>query len=141
MAVPIYETSDLVALYDAERNIPIVTYRSTLTPTVTAAAYEWLRELLDNIDASMVHGCIFDFRQVKAFQVGNTQSARQESSGLNQKYDLSRIPVALLVDTLYQEEMVIQSMRFNPQQNRLKILRDEAAAHDFFTAFHAAVKA
>jgi len=135
-----HETPDFVAYYDSEKAVAMIQYRNTLTSKVTAAAYLWLHDLLAGIDIAAVKGCFFDFQPVKIFQFGNIQEVRRQSGELNRTYDLSHIPVALVVKDIYQEEIVTQGMQLNPQQKRLKLVHSLEDGYQFFEAFRATLK-
>src|SRR5687768_17614109 len=103
-----YKSEHVTAYFDSETSIAWIIYQGTLTPAVTNEAYHWLgTSVLPTLSNDISQAaCIFDFRAVTDFQSGNIQAARQESRALNQNFDLSNTPVALLATNAYQEGMI-----------------------------------
>ncbi|MFN8371790.1 MAG: hypothetical protein U0694_02790 [Anaerolineae bacterium] len=124
------DTPQVMAYFDDETGIVYVTYRGVLTPDITAQVYKWMMESVQFLDISQIHGGIYDFRQVTDFNKGNLATAHRESRNFNVKVDVSNIPAALIVSTLFQEQMVKISMQITPGQDRKRIVKsmDEATA-------------
>ena len=65
-----------------------------------------MAQLLTEIDVKSVRGLVIDFRRVERFDKGNMAAVQRESHTLNHKFDLTYLPVALVVDTPLQEQIV-----------------------------------
>ena len=131
------DSENLVTRYDLDKRIAYITYRGTLNSQITSQAYRWIATLSQAVRPVVRgYGCIFDFSQVTSFQLGNVQTVQQESREINQRYDYSTVPVALIADTAYQEGMIKVSMKLNPQQKRLRIVRSQDEALAFFREWH-----
>lgn len=124
------ETPQVVSYFDDETGIVYVIYRGVLSPDVTAQVYKWMAESVQQMDIKLVRGGIYDFREVTDFNKGNLATANRESRSFNTKVDVSSIPAALIVSTLFQEQMVKVSMQITPGQDRKRIVKsmDDAVA-------------
>lgn len=125
------------AYFDNNSRTIIVHYKNTLTAEVTQKTYAWLFECLATYGVDQVYACIFDFTRVTKFKRDNTLASKKQTASAGVKFDVSRIPVGLLVKTQYQEQMVLLSQAINHVDNRTKIVRSEAQALAFFEQFHA----
>jgi hypothetical protein len=124
------ETPQLIAYFDDETGIVYVIYRGVLSPDVTAQMYKWMMESVQQLDVKDIRGGIYDFRLVTDFNKGNLATANRESRSFNVKVDVSSVPAALIVNTLFQEQMVKVSMQITPGQERKRIVKsmDDAVA-------------
>jgi hypothetical protein len=113
-----------------------IIYPVQITPEITAKMYAWSTILAARYDPSSLSS-LYDFRAVKDFGSGTITTVRGESSQINQQHDLSRHPVALVVETHLQEQMVRTVMNITSGQKRKKIVRTIEEAHAFFIKFHA----
>jgi hypothetical protein len=66
----------------------------------------------------------------------NLTSAQRQSQQFNTKADVSNHPVALLVDTFMQEQILQVELKISPQQDRKRIVRSEDEAYAFIASFH-----
>lgn len=120
MEIKTLEAETVSARYDAENALMFITYKGVLTPQITSQAYNWMTEIMQDIDS--LDGAVFDFREVKQFDNSNLTSAQRQSQAFNSKFDVSRIPAALVVSNAYQERMMQLSLNLSPQQDRKKIV-------------------
>jgi hypothetical protein len=129
--LPTLDTPNVHAYFDLEQRISFITYKGTLDSTATNQLYDWVKELLTMIGPDATHGVIFDFRDVVNFVQGNLVTAQRQSKAINQTSDQSNHPVALIVATLHQEQMVRVSMRVSPLEHRKRVVHslDEALAY------------
>jgi hypothetical protein len=123
--------------YDGEHKLLCVTYRGYVTADVTTQVYAWIRRLIEAHGLKDVHGSVFDFREVTNFVVGNLTATQSNSYHLNNKYDLSNHPVALLVNTIYQRAMVKATLNVTPQQERKQLVYSLEGAFAFIAEWHA----
>jgi hypothetical protein len=132
------DTDQFSAWYDDESLILYVVYKGVLTPDVTSQMYRWLGDVIQRRPADVVRarGSIYDFRQVTGFDSRNLTSAQRQSQQFNNKVDVTNHPVALLVDTLFQEQILRVELKISPQQDRKRLVRSEAEALDFILNFH-----
>lgn len=131
--LPLNETN-ITAYYDEDKHIFFVSYRENLTADTTNKAYAWL--LQSGVPIEDVRAFIFDFTAVSKFRRDNTFASKRQSQTVNAVVDLSRIPVALIVDTIYQEQMVVLSLKVNGGEERTKICKSHAIAMTFIDQFH-----
>src|SRR5262245_38336564 len=108
MIVEHIDTEQFSGWYDDETLILNVVYKGVLSPDVTAQMYRWLGEVIQRRPADVVRarGTIYDFRQVTGFDSRNLTSAQRQSQQFNNNNDVSNHPVALLVDTFLQEQIL-----------------------------------
>ena len=122
--------------YDEAEKIVHVAYRGDLGADVTVQVYDWLDNLIRTIGVENIYAEIFDFREVTAFQEENLQTARKTSKRMNLRLDTSQFPVALLVKTFYQEEILRTPMHIPPEHQRKRIVKTEAEARAFIEEWH-----
>jgi hypothetical protein len=132
------ETANVIAHFDEEDSVLRITYIGQVTPDVTESVYSWIGRLIVSSggNVGLARGSIYDFRQVTDFVNRNLSTAQRESSQLSRKVDVSNHPVALLVDTFYQEQFVRLSMKVSKQDNRKRIVHSEADALTYIDEFH-----
>jgi len=140
MIVEHTDTDNFSAWYDDEQQILHVVYKGVLTPDTTAQFYRWLGAVIQRRPAEVVNakGSIFDFRGVTGFDNRNLTSAQRQSQQFNTKADMSSHPVALLVDTLLQKQILRVELKISPQQDRKRLVHSEAEAYAFIASFHPA---
>jgi hypothetical protein len=140
MLIAQFESDPFSAWYDEQTQILHVVYKGVLTPDVTAQVYKWLGEVIQQHpqEATRARGSIYDFRQVTGFDSRNLTSAQRQSQQFNAKVDLGNHPVALLVDTLMQEQILRVELKISPGQDRKRIVHSEGEALAFIASFHPA---
>jgi len=138
--------------FDTETQLVRIVYHDNLTASTTSAAYAWIMQSIEKlIEKNMwVRGGIFDFSAVKTFALNNLSTIQRESKSLRttNAERIEQVPVALLVQSAYQEAMVSTSMKVTQQSTpansvprvRLVYSLDEAHAHidAWHTARHSA---
>jgi len=134
------DTENFSAWYDDQQQILHVVYNGVLTPDTTAQFYRWLSAVIQRRPQDVVRakGSIYDFRGVTGFDSRNLTSAQRQSQQFNTKADVSNHPVALLVDTLMQEQILRVELKISPQQDRKRIVHSEDEAYAFIASFHPA---
>jgi hypothetical protein len=132
---PPLQTDKLHCYNDAATRLTMVIYQGELTPEVTAQAYGWLSKGDPKL-LELVRGCVFDFRQVTAFNVGNLSTVQRKSRELNAGVQQYQIPVAMIVANLYQEKMVRISSQISPGEDRKRIVKSLEAATAFFDEYN-----
>ena len=125
------EIEQASAYFDPESRIVRVAYSGSLGSDVTVEVYAWLDGLVKEIGVDSINGQIFDFSNVTEFQESNLQTARKASKKMNIRIDTSKIPVALVVGTFYQEEILRGSMQISPDHVRKRIVKSEEEAMAF----------
>ncbi|MBN8620233.1 MAG: hypothetical protein J0L63_15090 [Anaerolineae bacterium] len=126
--------------FDGDR-IVRVTYRGKLSPDVTRTMYAWLGRLVASVggDIRIARGSIYDFRQVTDFDSHNLTSAQRQSSNLKTQVDADELrhhPVALLINSLKQEQFVKLNMQIVGREERQRVVRTEEEAVNFIENFH-----
>jgi hypothetical protein len=134
--IPPLNETNLTAHYDEDKQIFFITYKKTLTADMTNKAYSWLFKNGLPLGIDNIRAFIFDFTAVSTFRRDNTFASKRQSQTANKVVDLSRIPVALIVNTIYQEQMVVLSMNVNGVEDRTKICKSYARAMTFVDQFH-----
>ena len=128
------ETDEMFAHYDDVKRILFIQYYRAASAEVTRQAYQWLREISTQI--TDIRGCVYDFRKVRHFRPDNQSAVTEESTALNQDFDFSSVPVAIVVDNMYQEQMVKKTLSSTPQVERKTIVYTFPEAFQFFRDFH-----
>jgi hypothetical protein len=142
MIIEQFDTEHFSAHYDTDQRILFVTYRGVLTPQVTIQFYQWLGKMIQNRPELVAEalGSIFDFRQVTEFDHRNLTSAQRQSQQVNTQVDLSHHPVAMIVGSMLQEQILRLELKISPQQTRKRIVRSEEAALTFINRFQSVEK-
>jgi hypothetical protein len=138
-SIPALDEPNVSGRFDTQANIFYVYYKDTLSADATNKAYAWLFKYAGLIGAN-IRAFVFDFTQVKLFQRENTRAAQNQSRRANATSDLSTIPAALIVQTHYQEQLVLLSMMANKVEERTKICHSHAEALKFIDDFHYKLK-
>ncbi len=123
--------------FDDYTRIFHVHYKDILTADTTNKAYSWLftqGTVVGGIEN--IHAFVFDFTEVVKFQRDNTFATKRQSQTAKVSIDLSRVPAALVVKNIYQEQMVLLSMKVNDVEERTKICKSHAEAMTFIDQFH-----
>lgn len=127
--LPVLDVETVSAYRDPHTNISYITYKGAVNGRTTQAVYEWVKELLAVVDNSQTRGVVMDFRQVTKFMPDHLSTVRRESRDLNKAETLVH-PVAMVVQNLYQEQMVKTSVRMSERPDHVMFVNtlDEALA-------------
>jgi hypothetical protein len=137
-----YECDHFKCYYNSDQGVLYVTYRSIMSPDITRQFYQWLGGMVAKNPEELMRskGSIYDFRQVTNFDNRNLTTVQRESQQFNQQADASNHPVALIVQSKLQEQLVRVTMRVSPQQDRKRIVFSDKAALDFIESYHKDLK-
>jgi hypothetical protein len=130
------EIPNATAVYDEQTHVAKIIYSGILDGDVTIQVYDWLDDLYRDVGLETIIGQIFDFRKVQAFEESNLSTARRTSNRMNMRVDTSNIPVALLVNDFYHEEILRGSMRIPAEHVRKRIVWSEDEAWAFIKTWH-----
>lgn len=133
----IHESEQLVVHWYPERGIMHAMFIGELHPEVSATGYKISNEYLAKYGTEKYRGVVTDFRKVTKFPNANTTVTRNQSKRINQKVDLSGFPIALLVDTLMQEQFVWMVAKVNGTAHRSQIVRTLEDAFVFIDDYRA----
>ena len=128
------------AYLDQTTCIVHVMYRGTLMPEVTVQVHRWLADLFESVGGVQhLRGMMIDYRGVRDFHSANLSTTQRQSRALSARVDLSRLPIALIVTSLYQEQMVRVTMKTARIEQHARILRSIEEAHRFIESFRSTV--
>lgn len=102
----------------------------------TTLLYMALGKLLRQLDETKLQGIIFDYRRVESFAKDTLAAHQRESYSLCRKFNLEPIPIALVVDSRLQEQMVRMIVAVTPRQENKEIVFSSAEAHAYFEALN-----
>ena len=142
MDFPRVDRQDLTAYFDPTSRLTHVIYRGSMTAKMTIDVYRWIIDFANHLAESerkKVRGSIYDFREVTGFSDYSISTVQRESKQLNFNLDVSKIPVALLVESMMQENMIRVAMKVTAQEYRKRIVFSEEEALAFFEEFHASL--
>lgn len=128
------ETDEMFAHYDGVKQILFIQYYRAASAEVTHQAYQWIRDISTKL--TDIRGCVYDFRKVRHFRPDNQSAVTKESEAINEELDFSSVPVAIVVDNMYQEQMVKKTLSNTPQTERKTIVYTFPEAFQFFRDFH-----
>lgn len=132
--------ANVTGYFDSQKRIFYISYRNTLDAETSLNAYSWLFVQGGLVGLENIYAFIFDFTQVQKFEKDNTLTTKRQSQTARAAVDLSRIPAALIVKTVYQEQMVLLSTKVNDVEERTRIVKSQAEAMSFIEQFHAKLK-
>jgi hypothetical protein len=132
-----YECEHFTVKYRDEDGILFVIYQGILTPDVTRNFYQWMGGILATRmhDLAGIKGTIFNFQEVTNIDNRNLTTVQRESQHINQQVDASKHPVALVVKTKLQEQLIRIGQKVSPQQSRKRIVFSEKAGREFIDEF------
>jgi|GEM_PF-3406340 len=131
------DESGVSGYFDTNTRIFHVHYKGTLDADTTNRAYSWLftqGTVVGGVEN--IYAFIFDFTKVTKFRRDNTFATKRQSQTAKVAVDLSRVPAALVVSNIYQEQLVLLSMKVNDVEERTKICKSHAEAMTFIELFH-----
>src|SRR5258708_4643188 len=131
-------TPNVQAHYDEHTKLIMLTYLDNLPPNGPNLFYEWLYDLADAIEIGNVHGGIIDIRPLTNFPAMTLGSSVKGAKVLNQRIDLSQLPVAYVVKNLYQREVAQMFVKMAPQANRRAIIDSLEKGLKFIEDWHKA---
>jgi hypothetical protein len=132
-----FKGDNYIARYDETNNIIYGIYGEIVTPEATTGLYSAIAALFASVDIKTVRGLVMDFRRVDRFDKGNMATVQRESYAINNQFDLSHVPVALVVDTALQEQIVDFTTKVTPDRDRKQIVYSIAEAFTYFDEWHA----
>lgn len=133
--VPPLDEPNVSGYFNTQQNIFYIYYKNTLSADASTKAYAWLFKYGIPLGEA-IRAFVFDFTAVKRFQRNNTRATQNQSRRANSTVDLSGIPAALIVQTHYQEQLVLLSMKANKVEERTRICHSQTEAHKFIMDFH-----
>lgn len=134
--LPVLDSETVHAYRDAETDISYITYKGAVDGRTTQAVYEWVKDLLTYIDNTKTRGVVMDFRQVTKFMPDHLSTVRRESRDLNKAETLVH-PVAMVVQNLYQEQMVKVSVRMSERPDHVQFVNSIEEGLAFFADWNA----
>lgn len=129
-------TSTLKITLDIRNMLILVSYHKELTAENTMMMYGWLMEAFFKYGNIGVRGIVYDFTDVQKFTFSNLISTQRGSMAINSQLDLSRMPVAMIVKSVMQEQQVSIAMNITPGEQRKRIVHNMAQALMFVNEFH-----
>jgi hypothetical protein len=93
-------------------------------------------KIITEVGVENIRGIVMDFRRVERFDKGNMATVQRESYNIKNRFDLSRIPVALVVDTPLQEQIVDFTAKVTPDRHLKQLVYSVAEAHTYFDEWH-----
>lgn len=129
-------TSTLKITLDTRNMVVLVSYHKELNAENTMLMYGWLMEAFYKYGNIGVRGIVYDFTDVQKFTPSNLISTQRGSMAINSQLDLSRMPVAMIVKSVMQEQQVSIAMNITPGEQRKRIVHNMAQAMMFINDFH-----
>lgn len=136
MVHPALMTDHVQANYDERLSLIRLTYSGNLPPTGPGEFYQWLYDLADTIEIANVRGGLIDLRPLTNFPAMTLGSSVSGAKVLNQRIDLSQLPVAYIVKNLYHREVAQMFIRLAPQANRRRIVESPEQGLIFIHEWH-----
>lgn len=134
-----FDGQNVSAYFDIVSGYMYATYGPVISAETTISVYAWGTELANEIGVSAIKGIVIDFRAVTQFEYSNLRIATEVSRNLNEEFDLSTVPAALLVKNMYQEQLVKVSMKLTDRVERMRMVHTEAEALKFIENWHSSL--
>lgn len=131
-----FRADNVSGLYDPQTALVYVSYTGVITPAVTETIYQWGTALVQQVGPEHIRGMITNFSAVEQFDHKTLNAAAKASQQINMVFDLSNLPVGLVVNNLYQEHLVRTSINLTGHIERMRIVYSEAEALAFIEAYH-----
>lgn len=126
--IPILDGKNVNAHFDVDTNILHVSYYGVLDGDSAVDLHVWIEQMREIVGARPIQGVIFDLRKVVRFKRDNLYTTAEQSQLLRQHTDNSHCPIAMLVSTYYQEQMVQVMMLTATDANLRQIVYSEEDA-------------
>lgn len=137
MSIAPLEHEQTTASYDAESKIAFIKYQGVLTADDSTAVYDWLADLVEAVGLTNIYGEIFDFREVTEFAPDNLMEARRNSRRYNMRNRVRHLPVAMIISSFYQEEILRGPMQNVEENKRKTVVWEMEDAVSFLDGWHA----
>jgi hypothetical protein len=134
--IPI-RSPNLSTNFDEAKGIVLINYHGHHTPEIGGQAYQWARSLLEMVGPEAIRGVIFDFSDVDVFEETTFSLAKARHEGVNRVADMSHHPVAVVVATPYQEQMVSAVSMLTHSETRTALVNSCEEAMEFIETWHA----
>lgn len=125
------------ARFDDETGIAHIKYSGSLTAEESTAVYDWLADLVETLGLEAIYGEVFDFRDVTEFEADNLMQARRNSRRHNMRNNVRHVPVAMVISSFYQEEILRGPMQNVEENKRKAIVWEMDEAVQFLHDWHA----
>jgi hypothetical protein len=121
-------TRAIHACYDERLRLMLIVYRHKLDAHTTLQAYDWRARVLSAYGVAGVRGCIDDFRAITEISANNYLTLQDQSSRLNERFDLTHHVVALVARADQDEFLHHANDMTARSHSQRRIVRDYAAA-------------
>lgn len=125
-----------IVRFDNKKGILYGIYGAIATGEVTARIYMSNLKFVRNVGIENILGMIFDMRRVEEFSRDNLASMQRESFNIDKKYNMSHVPIAIVVDTRMQEQVARMIIGATAGQERKCIVYSLAEAQAAFEEWH-----
>lgn len=126
--LPILDSKNVTAHFDVTTNILHVTYYGVLDGDSAVDLHTWIEQMRETIGSHPIAGVIFDLRKVVRFKRDNLYTTAEQSQQLRQQTDNRHCPIAMIVATYYQEQMVQVMMLTATDANMRQVVYSEEDA-------------
>ncbi len=137
VTIPILDSKNVYAHFDIDTSILNVAYYGVLDSDSAVDLHTWIEQMRDTIGARPIKGVIFDFRKVVRFKRDNLYTTAQQSQQLQQHTESRQCPIALIVSTYYQEQMVQIMMLTATDAEMRRVVHTEEEARYYVTQGYA----
>ena len=136
MSVSTLDIEKASATYDEDTRIVFISYRGMLDGETSTKVYNWLSDLTESVGIENIYGEIFDFREVEQFMPDNLMDARRNSRRHNMKNNVKKLPVAMVISSHFQEEILRGPMQNVEENKRKAIVWNFEDAVNFLNSWH-----
>jgi hypothetical protein len=134
--IPILDTKNVNAHFDVDTCILRVSYYGVLDGDSAVDLHTWIEQMRETIGPRPIEGVIFDLRKVIRFKRDNLYTTAEQSQQLQQQIN-RRCPIALIVSTYYQEQMVQVMMLTATDADMRQVVYSEEEAFYYITQGYA----
>ncbi|GAB5492824.1 MAG: hypothetical protein Phog2KO_30390 [Phototrophicaceae bacterium] len=137
MAITSLNLDNASAEYAEDSKIAFIKYSGVLTAEESTAVYNWLADLVETVGLTDIYGEVFDFREVTEFAPDNLMEARRNSRRYNMRNRVHDLPVAMIISSFFQEEILRGPMQNVEENKRKAIVWEMEDAINFLDNWHA----
>ena len=137
MAIASLKSEKVSAEFVDDSKIAFIKYSGVLTAEESTTVYNWLADLVEAVGLDNIYGEVFDFREVTEFAPDNLMEARRNSRRYNMRNRVRDLPVAMIISSFFQEEILRGPMQNVEENKRKTVVWEMEDAINFLDEWHA----
>ena len=128
--------NNFITRYDEDKNVLYGIFGAEATGESTVLLHMAMLRIIREQGISQLHGIQYDLRRVDNFSRDNMAAMQREIFRLNRRHDISKVPVAYVVNSEMQEQIANMVIQMTPDKDRSEIVFSTAEAYAYFADWH-----